>query len=65
MNHVTFFSRLKCGVALLLLMLVDIGPVPVTALLGLFIVTFRPTWFKELVNQIYSAERSVEINRDK
>ena len=65
MNQVAFFSRLKCTFALLLLMLIDIGPVPVTALIGLFIILFRPVWFKELVDQIYSVESSVQSGRDK
>jgi len=65
MNQVTFFSRIKCVFALLLLMLIDIGPVPVTAFIGLFIITFRPAWFKELVDRIYSAETSVQSSRDK
>lgn len=65
MNHVTFFARTKCIFVFLLLMLVDVGPVPVTALMGLFIITFRPAWFKELVDQIYSAETSIESDRNK
>lgn len=62
MNQVTFFSRVKCVFALLLLMLIDIGPVPVTALIGLFIILFRPAWFKDLIDQIYSAETSIQSN---
>ncbi|MGR9043710.1 MAG: hypothetical protein ACU83N_00345 [Gammaproteobacteria bacterium] len=48
-----------------MLMLIDVGPVPVTAMMGLFIITFRPAWFKELVDQIYSAETSIESDRNK
>ncbi|MGR9053905.1 MAG: hypothetical protein ACU84J_14765 [Gammaproteobacteria bacterium] len=64
MNHVAFFSRIKCTAVLLLLFLIDIGPVPVTAMLGLFIVVFRPRWFKELVDQIYATVRIAGAERD-
>ena len=65
MNHVSFFSRIKCIFVFLLLMLIDIGPVPVTALIGLFILMFRPRWFKVLVDHIYAVEYRVEPDIDR
>ena len=53
MNQVAFYSRIKCSFVFLLLMLIDIGPVPITAMTGLFILIFRPRWFKDLVDRIY------------
>jgi hypothetical protein len=49
----TLFFRVQCVFALMLLMLVDIGPIPVTAMIALFVVVFRPAWFKKWVDKIY------------
>lgn len=38
---------------MLLLMLIDVGPFPVTALLALYIVIIRPQWFKNMIDEIY------------
>jgi hypothetical protein len=35
-------------------MIFSIGPVPVTSTIGLFVVIFRPNWFKKLVLTIYA-----------
>jgi hypothetical protein len=35
------------------LMLLDIGPIPITAGIGLYIVIFRPRWFADLVDALY------------
>lgn len=64
MNSVTFFTRIKCTLVLLLLMVVDIGPVPVTAMIGLFIIVFRPLWFKDLIGHIYSEDTAAETERE-
>ncbi|MGR9108931.1 MAG: hypothetical protein ACU843_18610 [Gammaproteobacteria bacterium] len=49
-----FSVRLKTFLVLLLFSAVGIGPIPVTSTLGLFIVLFRPHWFKKLVDRIYA-----------
>lgn len=54
MNGVMLFSTLKSFLVLLLLFFIDIGPVPITAMIGLYIVWFRPKWFKALIDNIYS-----------
>lgn len=48
-----FYSRIKYSIIFMLLMLVDIGPVPVTAIIGLYIIAFRPRWFKNMIDEIY------------
>ena len=54
MNSVALGARVKTILVLTLFSLVGIGPIPVTSTLGLFIVLFRPRWFKELVERIYA-----------
>lgn len=46
-------TRSRCFLALLLLMVLDIAPVPVVGGIGLYVVTRRPRWFLALVNRIY------------
>jgi hypothetical protein len=60
MNHVAFFPRLKYFLALLLLMIADIAPIPVLGLICMFILVFRPPWFKEMVDNIYSVDNRTE-----
>ncbi len=54
MNTATFNTRIKCAIVMILFMTLSIGPVPLTSTIGLYIVIFRPRWFKELVERIYS-----------
>ncbi len=49
----TLFYQIKYAVFLLLFMLLDIGPVPITAMTGLYVVLFRPDWFRKMVDNIY------------
>jgi len=56
MNQAAFFPRIKCFFVLLLLMIADILPIPILGLICLFILLFRPPWFKELVDTIYAVE---------
>ncbi len=46
-------ARIKSLVCLLILLLLDIAPVPVTSAIGLYVVIARPKWFKALVEKIY------------
>lgn len=45
-------SRIKCALVLIILMLIPI--LPITSVMGLFIVIFRPSWFKTLVDNVYA-----------
>ena len=55
MKAVSVVARLKCALVLLLFMSLSIIPMlPITSTLGLFIVIFRPLWFKKLVDKVYA-----------
>ena len=45
-------ARIKCALVLIIFMLIPI--LPVTGTIGLFIVIFRPIWFKNLVDNVYA-----------
>ncbi|TCV85683.1 MULTISPECIES: hypothetical protein [Methylomonas] len=50
----TSLTRIKCALVFIVFMLFSVGPVPITSSIGLYVVIFRPRWFKELVNKIYA-----------
>ncbi|MBD9355530.1 hypothetical protein [Methylomonas albis] len=50
----TSLTRIKCAIVFIVFILFSIGPVPITSSIGLYVVIFRPRWFKELVNKIYT-----------
>jgi len=41
-------------------MIADIAPIPILGLICMFILLFRPPWFKELVDNIYGVERRAD-----
>lgn len=47
-------TRGKYIVVLLLLIFLDILPIPILGMMALFVLLFRPRWFKELVDDLYS-----------
>lgn len=53
----TMGIRLKCFLYLLLLLVLDVAPVPVTGSIGLYVVMLRPPWFQALVEKIYCGIR--------
>ncbi len=54
MNKSTAFTRLIiCIVFLLVLIVLHIIPLPILELLMLYIMVFRPRWFKDLIDSIY------------
>lgn len=53
MSHNAAFARIKWTIVLSLFMMLDILPVPVIGLLLLYILLFRPLWFKNAVMEIY------------
>lgn len=53
MSHNAAFARIKWTIVLLLSMLLDILPVPVIGLILLYVLLFRPLWFKNAVLEIY------------
>ncbi|WP_347989405.1 hypothetical protein [Methylomonas sp. AM2-LC] len=54
MSRVSKFARIKAGIVLIILMFLSIAPIPISSGIGLYVVIFRPNWFKELVINIYA-----------
>ncbi len=54
MNKHRAAVRIKIILTMLLLTVIDIGPVPITAFIGLYIAMFRPEWFIRLVEDLYN-----------
>ncbi|MBK8817309.1 MAG: hypothetical protein IPN42_18195 [Methylococcaceae bacterium] len=52
MKTASIFARIKCGLVLMVFMLIPIFPI--TSTIGLFVVIFRPSWFKHLVDTVYA-----------
>ena len=48
----SIFARIKCALVLIVFSLIPI--LPVTGTIGLFIVLFRPMWFKRLIDKVYA-----------
>ena len=47
-----YSARIKCALVLILFMLIPI--IPVTGSIGLYVLIFRPIWFKKLVDNVYA-----------
>jgi len=54
MNNISLKARIKCAIVLVIFMILSIGPIPITSTIGMYIVIFRPRWFKEFVDRVYS-----------
>lgn len=54
MNSDSIKARIVTALIVCLFLVLGVGPVPLTSTFGLFIVIFRPRWFKKLVKLIYS-----------
>jgi hypothetical protein len=52
MIAVSIVTRIKCALVLIIFMLIPL--LPITSTIGLFIVIFRPNWFKKLVDKVYA-----------
>lgn len=48
----SLFARIKCGLILVIFMAIPLFPI--TSTIGLYIVIFRPGWFKKLVDTVYA-----------
>jgi len=46
--------RIKCFFVLLLLMILDIAPIPIVGIIAMYILLTRPLWFKDLVARLYA-----------
>ena len=45
--------RIKLLIVLILLTVMGLGPMPVTSVVGIYVVLFRPAWFKRMVLKLY------------
>jgi len=52
--NATHWARIKCFIVLFVFMIISIGPIPITSSIGLYVVVFRPLWFKKLVETVYA-----------
>lgn len=48
--------RWLCLLALILVTLLEVGPVPITGLVLMYVVIVRPQWFYHLVEKIYDTD---------
>jgi type III secretory pathway component EscS len=48
----SFIARIQCALVLIIFMLIPV--IPITGVVGLFILIFRPLWFKKLVDNVYA-----------
>jgi len=49
--------RILILLILLIITALEIGPIPITGILLIFIVLFRPQWFYDLVLKIYATKK--------
>ncbi|MDO9105999.1 MAG: hypothetical protein Q7U57_13680 [Methylovulum sp.] len=45
--------RILCLIVLIVITLLEIGPIPISGLILIWVVLFRPLWFYQLVAKIY------------
>ncbi len=57
MHRSSSWTRIKTGLVLIILMLTSVVPFPITSSLCLYVVIFRPDWFKNLVENIYADKK--------
>lgn len=54
MSSSSLMTRIKCALVLIVLMSFSVLPIPITSSIALWVVIFRPKWFKQLVEKIYA-----------
>ncbi len=54
MTAASNWARIKCAIVFIVFIIFSVGPIPITSTIGLFVVIFRPAWFKKLVDNIYA-----------
>jgi hypothetical protein len=48
----SLMARIQCALVLIIFMLIPV--IPITGTIGLFILIFRPVWFRKLVDKVYA-----------
>ena len=56
MNAISNQARLIAALALIVFAFLGVGPIPITSTIGMFIVIFRPKWFKKFVDTVYTGK---------
>jgi len=56
MRKPSIFWRIKWFLVLLTMMIIDIGPVPFSASVLMYIFLFRPLWFKRFIEHLYGVD---------
>ena len=54
MYRSSIWSRISTALVLIILMLTSVVPIPITSSICLYVVIFRPRWFKNLTDRIYA-----------
>lgn len=47
-------TKKKCSITIICMMLVDLGPIPLTIPVGIYIVRRRPKWFRNVIQRLYA-----------
>lgn len=47
-------TRIITALILIVFAIIGIGPIPTSSLIALYVVIFRPKWFKRLIDNIYA-----------
>ncbi|WP_175463766.1 MULTISPECIES: hypothetical protein [Methylomonas] len=53
MSTHSYWLRIKLLFAVAVLTVLEIGPIPLFGLLLIWVIVFRPRWFKALLDRIY------------
>jgi hypothetical protein len=48
----SLMARIQCGLILIIFMVIPV--IPITGMIGLFLLIFRPVWFRKLVDNVYA-----------
>lgn len=56
--------RVICLLILIMVTILEIGPIPISGLLLIYIVLFLPTWFYDLVQKIYGYHSNSDNSPD-
>jgi hypothetical protein len=57
-------TRAKCLITLFVLMILDILPLPIVGLIGLYVIIKRPQWFRDLVERLYEEGNKAAVSAE-
>ena len=56
MNRPSFLWQFKWLIIILVMIVLDTAPFPVSSLVILYVFIFRPLWFKAFIDRLYSSK---------